>query len=231
MRVLLIEDEPEIARVIVARLGRSGFAADRVGRIEDALVAARTQTYALTVLDRRLPDGDGVDIIAELRRLQPGLRVLVLTACDRVDERITGLDAGADDYMTKPFDVDELMARIRASLRRPGGEPPPAIEVGALRFDPGRRELSVAGAPVLLHKRELALIDALARNAGRVVLRAALVEEVYGFDDDVQSNALNIIVSRLRRRLEELGAGVDIHVARGVGYMLCKGSADSRDRA
>ncbi|PWB78494.1 MAG: two-component system response regulator [Methylocystaceae bacterium] len=224
MRALLVEDEPEMARSIGVKLGRSGFVADSVGTIADARESLRLHRYAFALLDRRLPDGDGITLLPDMRRRQPGIRILILTACDAVNERISGLDAGADDYMTKPFDSDELMARIRTCLRRPGADLLPPITIGSLSFDLNIRELSVAGRPVVLHRRELALIDVLARHAGRVVLRTTLLEEIYGFDDEVQANALNILVSRMRRRLSELNAGVEIHSARGIGYMLTKPS-------
>jgi len=222
MRVLLVEDEPEMARALNLRLGRSGFIADHVSSVSEASAAAACHDYALAVVDRRLPDGDGLDFVPELRRLQPGVRILMLTACEAVSDRILGLDAGADDYLAKPCDLDELMARIRACLRRGGGEAPPPVAVGALSFDPTTREVVVRGEPVILHRRELALLDALVRHSGRIVLRDKLHEEIYGFDDDVQTNALNILISRLRKRLFDLDAGVEIHAARGIGYMLTK---------
>lgn len=214
-----------MARALAVRLGRSGFIVDHVCALEDARAAASCHRYALALLDRRLPDGDGLSLLPELRRLEPGIRVLILTACETVTDRISGLDAGADDYLAKPFDLDELMARIRACLRRPGGASTPPVVLGALSFDLALREVSIGGSPVILHRRELALLETLIRHAGRVVLRDKLHEEVYGFDDNVQGNALNILVSRLRKRLHDLNAGVEIHAARGIGYMLAKNSA------
>lgn len=222
MRVLLVEDEPDMARALGLRLGRSGFIVDHVSALDDARAALSCHRYALALVDRRLPDGDGLYLLPELRRLEPGIRILVLTACEAVTDRICGLDAGADDYLAKPFDVDELMARIRACLRRPGREPPPPVVIGALSFDLASREVSVGGRPVVLHRLELALLETLVRHAGRIVLRDKLHDEVYGFDDNVQGNALNILVSRLRKRLQDLNASVEIHAARGIGYMLTK---------
>ncbi|QGM44778.1 response regulator transcription factor [Methylocystis heyeri] len=222
MRVLLVEDEPEMARALGARLGRSGFIADCVGALEEARAALQCHRYGLALVDRRLPDGDGLALLPELKRLQPGIRILVLTACETVSDRICGLDAGADDYLPKPFDPDELMARIRACLRRPGAQPTPPVVLAKLSFDLSTQQVSVAEKPLVLHRRELALLEALMRNAGRIVLRNQLQDEVYGFDDDVQGNALNILVSRLRKRLHDLGAGVEIHAARGIGYMIAR---------
>ncbi|WP_330085044.1 response regulator transcription factor [Methylocystis iwaonis] len=222
MRALLVEDEPEMARAIVARLGRSGFIADYVGALEEARAALQCHHYGLALLDRRLPDGDGLELLPDLKRLQPGIRVLVLTAYETVSDRICGLDAGADDYLAKPFDLDEMMARIRACLRRPGAEAPPPVVLGKLSFDLASHQVSIDGKPMVLHRRELALLEALMRNSGRIVLRNQLQDEVYGFDDDVQGNALNILVSRLRKRLHDLGAQVEIHAARGIGYMIAR---------
>jgi two-component system OmpR family response regulator len=220
MRILLVEDHEELAHQVQRRMQRSGFAVDQVGTIRDALAALHSYSYAVAVLDRRLPDGDAISLIPEIRRRHPSSRVLMLTALDAVDERIYGLDAGADDYLTKPFDLDEMMARIRASLRRPGGDAAPPVTIGELEFNPGTRTVSVRGKPAILHQRELALLEALARRAGRIVERETLLSEIWSFDEDVQSHALTIIVSRLRARLEMLGAGVEIHMVRGVGYFI-----------
>ncbi|WP_018267548.1 response regulator transcription factor [Methylosinus sp. LW4] len=222
MRILLVEDQNELAGEIRRRMRRDGFAVDHVGSVSDALEALRAHSYAIAMLDRRLPDGDGLAIVPEIRRRQPGSRVLVLSALDAVDERINGLDAGADDYLTKPFDLDEMMARIRAALRRPGADSAPPIRVGALEFDPGTRAVAIDGRPAVFHHRELALLEGLVRRAGRVAEREALASEIWGFDEPVQSHALTIIVSRVRARLQKLEARVDIHMVRGVGYFLCE---------
>lgn len=211
-----------MARALGVRLGRSGFIADFVGGIEEARAALQCHHYALALVDRRLPDGDGLELLPEIKRSQPGIRVLVLTAFHAVSDRISGLDAGADDYLAKPFDLDELMARIRACLRRSDVESVPPATLGALSFDFVTHQVSVNGVTLVLHRRELALLEALMRNAGRLVLRDQLHEEVYGFEDEVQMNALNILVSRLRKKLEEFNAGVEIHAARGIGYMMTK---------
>ncbi|HEY8065412.1 MAG TPA: response regulator transcription factor [Methylosinus sp.] len=225
MRILLVEDEDELARSISRELARSGFVADSASSLDDARRALKETPYAMVVLDRRLPDGDGIELTPEIRRMRPGVQVLVLTACGRTEEIVAGLDAGADDYLTKPFDFDELLARIRAALRRHGGDPLPAIVVGGVSFDPKIRDVAVHGRSVILHGRELMLLEALLRHAERMVSRQALLDEIYGPDEDVQPSALNILVMRLRRRLEELDAGVKIHAARGVGYMIAAARA------
>jgi DNA-binding response OmpR family regulator len=229
MRILVVEDEPEMAGLLVDRLKRSGFDTDCEASIKAASAAVEAGAYSLAVLDRRLPDGDGVSLIPLIRRSHPGVRILMLTALDSVTDRILGLDAGADDYLTKPFDIDELLARIRANLRRSSAgtkasEPP--ITVGALSFDLAAREVSVSGRPVVLHRRELALLESLIRRLGRATPRETLVDEVYGRDEsEPQSNALDALVSRLRKHLNEFEAGVSIHPIRGVGYMISKTAA------
>ncbi|BBU64306.1 DNA-binding response regulator (plasmid) [Methylosinus sp. C49] len=220
MRVLMVEDEPEMAKLVAGKLARSGFVADRVGSLDETMEALRQHKYSLVLLDRRLPDGDAVSILPEIRRAQPSIRIMMLTARNAVEDRIEGLDAGADDYVTKPFDANELIARVRACLRRPGGEAPPPIAVGRIVFHPETHDVSINGANVLFHKRERALLDILLLNAGRAVLRDRLLSEIYGFADDVQATALSMLVSRLRRRLLDLDAGVEIHTARDVGYLL-----------
>jgi two-component system, OmpR family, response regulator len=225
MRILMVEDNAELAREISGQIARSGFLADHVASIEDAREAIETNAYSLVLLDRRLPDGDGVSLLPGIRAAQPGVRILILSAADATRDKVLGLDAGADDYLTKPFEPDELMARIRASLRRPGYEAAPPIAYGELTFDPQSREVRAHGKPVLLQRRELALLEALMRRAGRVVLRDALIEAVFGIDDDIHWNSLNVLVSRLRRRLAELEAGLDIHSTRGIGYLLARKSA------
>lgn len=220
MRILVIEDEAEMAALITARLSGAGFVADRVGSGTEALEAVALAPYALLLLDRRLPDGDGARLIPALRRAQPGVPVILVSALDAVADRVTGLDSGADDYLTKPFDGLELLARIRAARRRPGGEIPPPIRCGALNFDMGQRAASVEDRPLLLRRRELAILEALIARMGRVVPRERLANAAFGFDDDIQSNTLDAHVSRLRSRLVAAGAGVAIHPVRGVGYLL-----------
>jgi DNA-binding response OmpR family regulator len=220
MRVLLIEDEPEMARLVGTSVTRAGYVVDTAGTIDEAEAAIGLARYSLVLLDRRLPDGDGLALLPRIRTRQPGVPVIVLTALDAVPDRVRGLDAGADDYIGKPYEADELLARVRAALRRPGGEAAPPIVCGALAFDPTTHEVTVQDAPVALPRRELALLGTLMRRLGRVVLRETLLDEVYGFDGEVSSNTLDAHVSRLRARLARAGAGVALHPLRGVGYML-----------
>jgi two-component system, OmpR family, response regulator len=224
MRILVVEDEVELARLIAERLERSGFEVKLAPTLKDARDALAAGAYSLALLDRRLPDGDSVSLIRELRRSHSGVRVIMLTALDTVADKIAGLDGGADDYLTKPFDINELLARIRANLRRSGeGAAEPPITVGALSFDLHSREAYVHGRPMVLHRRELALLDSLIRRDGRATPRETLLEEVYaGEEEGFQSNALDALVSRLRKHLNENDAGVVIHPIRGIGYMLGK---------
>ena len=213
-----------MAGLIAGRLETVGFAVDRAATILTARRSIGARPYSLVLVDRRLPDGDGLSMVEEIKRAQPGVRVVMLTALDSIPDKIAGLDAGADDYLVKPFDVDELLARVRANLRRneadKGAQPP--LTVGELSFDLAAREANVAGRPIVLHRRELALLESLLRRHGRAAPRDALIEEVYGGGGGLQSNALDALVSRLRRRLNAEGAGIDIHPVRGVGYVLAK---------
>jgi len=224
MRILLVEDELEMAGLIAKRLEIVGFGVDLSTTLRGARESIGARPYSLVLLDRRLPDGDGMSLVEEIKRAHPGVRVVMLTALDSIPDKIAGLDAGADDYLAKPFDVDELLARVRANLRRneasKGAQPP--LKVGELSFDIAAREADVGGRPIVLHRRELALLESLLRRHGRAVPREALIEEVYGGTGGLQSNALDALVSRLRRRLNAEGAGVEIHPIRGVGYVLSK---------
>jgi two-component system, OmpR family, response regulator len=222
MRVLLIEDEVEVAEGISTKLIQSGFSTDKVSCLQDAKDALDANGYALVIIDRRLPDGDGISLVPQIRSRHGKSRILILTAYDQTQAVVSGLDSGADEYVTKPFHYDELMARIRTVLRRSGDEPSPTISVGALVFDPHLRNVSVDGRTVILHGRELMLLEVLIMNVGRMVSRRRLIDEIYGFSASVEPKAVNLVVMRLRRRLIDLGAGVEIHAARGVGYMLTK---------
>jgi DNA-binding response OmpR family regulator len=185
-----------------------------------ALEAAASGPYDLILLDRTLPDGDGLSLLPALRSRHPGLPVIVLSARGDVTDRVAGLDQGADDYLIKPFAVDEMFARIRAVRRRPSEISIEEIRVGALVFDIANDEARVGRGRLELTRRELRVLGALVRRHGRTVLRESLEQAVYGFDDEVQSNTLDSHISRLRKKFTEADAKVEIHAIRGVGYLL-----------
>lgn len=220
MRILLVEDEDEMATAMRAALEREGYVVNHVATLDDLGEAARLASGDVVLLDRTLPDGDGLTMIAELRRFNPGVPVIVITARGDVDDRVVGLDTGADDYLAKPFAMEEMLARLRAVRRRPSAVPLQQVQLGELIYDMSNDEALVHGLRLDLPRRELRVLAALMRRRGRTVLRAALEEAVYGFDDEIQSNTLDSHISRLRKRLAEAGADVEIHAIRGVGYLL-----------
>ncbi|HUA78103.1 MAG TPA: response regulator transcription factor, partial [Acetobacteraceae bacterium] len=209
-----MEDEPELGRLVRDALERAGFAADLAVDLADAEEHLRSAAYDALVLDLGLPDGDGIFLVGRLRRgggalpegLPVGLPVLVLTARDGPEERVAGLDAGADDYLVKPFHMPELVSRIRALLRRPSTLAGPVLEAGNLAFDPVGRSAMVAGRKLKVTAREAALLEVLLRRPGRVVTRGALEEGLYSFRTMLGSNAVEVLVHRLRRKLAEAGA-------------------------
>jgi DNA-binding response OmpR family regulator len=176
--------------------------------------------HDLILLDRTLPDGDGLDLIPQFRMDTPGVPIIVLSARGELSDRVAGLDDGADDYLVKPVDLEEMLARIRAVQRRPSELVPDEIEIGDLVFDMAFGEARVKETRLNLQRREVSVLTALLRRRGRVVLRESLEEAVYGFDDNIESNTLDSHVSRLRRKLKDAGAGIEVHTVRGVGYLL-----------
>jgi DNA-binding response OmpR family regulator len=222
MRLLLVEDGPEIAAPLIARLKAEGFVVDHCANLRHAIEAVLSAEYRAVLLDRRLPDGDGLDLLPVLRTRAKPAPAIVLTAMDDVPDRIAGLDAGAEDYLVKPFSVDELLARLRVMLRRdyPEAEKTLPLKLGRLEYDLSTREARVGETPLFLPRRELAILDVLIRRAGRIVSREQIEGQVYGFDDEVSSNALEVHVSRLRKRLADARAGVILHAVRGIGYLL-----------
>ncbi|MEI3850709.1 MULTISPECIES: response regulator transcription factor [Ensifer] len=220
MRILLLEDEPEMASALKAALERRQVIVDHVSTLADAEAVAELWPYDVVVLDRRVPDGEGLDLIPKLRGLGVGAPVLMLTALGSINDRVAGLDAGADDYLSKPFAVEELMARLRALARRPVSLKAEQTKVGRLIYDFHHREAAVDDKPLDLLRRERLALEALMRRPGRTVLRATLEESVYAMEDEIESNALDSHLSRLRRKLEDVGAGVEIRAIRNLGYLL-----------
>jgi len=220
MRVLVIEDHQRLARLIVAGLAGFGIGADAFATAEEGVSAMRSISYDALVLDLGLPDRDGLDVISELRAAASRIPILILTARDGIDERVEGLDRGADDYLLKPFAMKELTARLRALLRRPGGPLGTTINIANMSLDTGVRQVKVDGQVVAISRRELDALEILMRRAEQVVSKRVLEDSIYGLGEDVTPNTIEALVSRLRRRLEALHAGVSIHTLRGVGYLL-----------
>jgi DNA-binding response OmpR family regulator len=220
MRVLIIEDHQRLAKLIVEGLASFGIGADTFPTAEDGLAATRSIAYDALVLDLGLPDRDGLDIIQELRAKAIRTPILILTARGGIDERVEGLDRGADDYLSKPFAMKELAARLRALLRRPGGPLGTTIDIANMSFDTAARQVKVDGQVVAISRRELDALEILVRRADQVVPKRLLEDTIYGLRNEVTSNTIEALVSRLRRRLEAMHAGVSIHTLRGIGYLL-----------
>jgi len=221
MRILMIEDDAALARSIAALLRSTGHAVDHVPSGEEALEVVASEPYALVILDVGLPGIDGFAVLSELRRRGTRVPVLMLTARDALDDRVRGLDLGADDYLRKPFEPEELEARVRALGRRRGGDPVPELSVGALVLNRSTGTASVGGRVLDLRRREWAVLDSLATRAGQVVARELLLSEVFGYDEPVGPNAIEVNVTRLRTKLAP--DGPQIRTVRGVGYMLDAG--------
>lgn len=218
MRILLVEDEGEMANLITLALARQDILVDHVQTLELAKEACRSGIHNAVLLDRRLPDGDGLTLIPLLRKNHSGVPVIVLSALGTPNQRIAGLDEGADDYLSKPFSIDELLARLRAVMRRPSQIEPSLANVARLSFNLFERHAYIDNVPLELTRRELLALEILVRRAGRTVARLALEEAVYGYDDEIASNTLDSHISRLRQKLSS--AGVEIHAIRGIGYLL-----------
>ena len=220
MRLLVIEDEDRLSDILKSKLGDAGFTVDIAGSAADAEAALELVNYDAAVLDLGLPDGDGLTVLAAARRLGKTLPILILTARDAVEDKVGGLNAGADDYLTKPFAMTELIARIKALLRRPGGVLGLTLDAGNVSLDTVGRELAIAGRPVRVSRRELAILDQMMRRFGRIVPKAVLEEKLYGIDEEPDSNTIPVHVHYLRRQLQTPNASLVIHTIRGVGYIL-----------
>ncbi len=221
MRILIVEDDAPLARSIAALLRSAGHAVDPVARGEDALIALADEPYALVILDVGLPDIDGFAVLQALRRRGDKVPVLMLTARDALDDRVRGLDLGADDYLRKPFAPEELEARIRALGRRRGGDPTPELVIGSLVLNRSTGQAQIGERVLDLRRREWAVLDALAARAGQIVPRETLQSEVFGYDDPVGPNAIEVNITRLRGKLAPDGPA--IRTVRGVGYLLDAG--------
>jgi two-component system OmpR family response regulator len=220
MRVLVVEDEPRMASVIRRSLAKEGLAADIAGAGDEALWMAQAVDYDAIVLDVMLPGLSGFDVCRALREREVWSPVLMVTARDAVDDRVSGLDAGADDYLVKPFAIAELLARLRALTRRGVSERPAVLEVGDLSLDPARRTVRRAGTEVQLSAKEFSLLEIFMRRPGEVLSRLALIEHAWDFAYETRSNVVDVYVRRLRAKIDRPFGKDSIETVRGVGYRL-----------
>ncbi len=229
MRVLLVEDNRAISELIVDHLKDRGFAIDAVSRGADALAAAAVAPADVLILDLGLPDCDGLDLLAALRAAHPHLPALILTARDSVDDRLRGLNGGADDYIVKPFNLLELEARLRAVLRRPGSRSGTTYSLGGVIFDTVTRAAIARDKRMDLTRREAALLEEFLRVPGQVITKDRLADRLYALDDLGSANALEAAVSRLRRKLANAGAALLIETKWGIGYRLTEVASNDPD--
>lgn len=220
MKILLIEDDSKVARFIVRGLKEEQFVVDHAGDGEDGLQLALTGSYDVVVLDVLLPNRDGFEILARLRRSGASTRILMLTARDAVEDRVKGLEGGADDYLVKPFAFAELLARIRALLRRPSIEGPAVLELGDLRMDTRRQTVTRSGRVISLTGKEFAVLQYLLRHAGEVITRTRLTEEVWDENFDPLSNVIDVTVYHLREKVDRGFESRLIQTVRGRGYRV-----------
>ncbi len=220
VRLLVIDDNSRLSEYVSVALRGQGFAVDAVESGADAEAAIATTSYNAIILDLGLPDVDGLVWLAAVRKRLDQTPVLILTARDALQDLVQGLNSGADDYLRKPFEVEELVARIRALLRRPGQALGIQLTQGNVSLNTNTRELTINGALVDLGRRECGALELLLRRAARVVTKSAIEEAIYGFGEELASNAIEVLIHRLRKRMQEANADVYIHTLRGVGYML-----------
>lgn len=220
MRSLVIDDEAHIGAYVGRLLAQLNGVVDIVQSLADAREALANYQYDLAIVDRMLPDGDGLSIVEKLSRLPDRPAIIMLTAKDATDDIIDGLNSGADDYLGKPFEPQEFVARVRAVLRRPRQSISNALSLGNVELRAGTNDAVVAGKTVLLRRREALILEALLMRRDRVITREDLIEAIYSFDDAIESNSLEAQMSRLRRRLAALGGNIEIRSMRGIGYIL-----------
>jgi DNA-binding response OmpR family regulator len=220
MKTLVIEDHEGLADRMVSGLAKAGFTTDWAASLADADDALAAAAYDLVLLDLGLPDGDGVAWLKRKRAQDLRTPVLVVTARDALGDRVKGLDSGGDDYLVKPFAMEELLARCRALMRRPAATTSMVLDAAGINLDLTTRTVLVNDRPIELGRRETGILELLLRKAGNVVPREIIESQTYSFDDEVTPNAIEVSVSRLRRRLEDAGAQARIRTVRGVGYLL-----------
>ena len=218
MRLLIVEDDAALARGMIKVFRDEGLAADHVSAGQEALDIVKMEPYSAMVLDLGLPDMDGLQVLKAIRQAHLNLPILILTARDATSDRVNGLDQGADDYLSKPFAVEELEARVRALIRRGQGNPEPVLTLGSLKLDRASGAVFLSGQLLDLTRREHAVLETLAVKVGNVVPKGRLAAEVFSYDDLVAPNALEVYVARLRRKLEN--SDIEIVTIRGLGYLL-----------
>jgi two-component system response regulator TctD len=228
MRVLVVEDNKELANLLAGGLRTAGFDVDLLGTMDEARAVLGYMRYAALILDLGLPDGDGLSIVHQLRRRNDPIPVLVLTARGGVHDRVTGLHAGADDYLVKPFAFEELVARLHALLRRPGQLLGKSLRVANVVLDTESRQIFIDGRPQVLSARETAVLELLMRRAGNVVSKKLVEDQIFGLEGDVASNAVEVYVHRLRKALADRKAKANIQTIRGVGYVLLEDGTDTK---
>ncbi len=223
MRLLLVEDNERLSALLAKGLGSAGFKIDAVSTASEAYEAVVGTGYSAMVLDLRLPDDDGLNVLRKMRQRGIATPVLILTARSGLKDRVKGLEIGADDYLSKPFALEELIARLHALLRRPGNLLGRALNVGNMILDSEARQVAVAGTTRSFSAREVAVLEVLMRRNGRVVPKKLVEDQLFGIANDVGSNAIEVYIHRIRKQLVEAGADAQIHTIRGVGYMIAEG--------
>jgi two-component system, OmpR family, response regulator MprA len=218
LRVLVVEDEPLIAEAVARALSREGLTVDVAGDGEAALRAAGAQRYDLMVLDLMLPGRDGLEVCREIRRIDARVPIIILTARDALEDKVMGLDSGADDYVTKPYELEELLARVRSLLRRARPAVRGRLEAAGLVLDGNAREVCCDGRPALLTDTEYRLLEHLVSRPGEVCRRQELLEQVWGYPFDPGTNVVDVFIRRLRSKLEAAGCPPRIETVRGIGY-------------
>lgn len=222
MRLLIVEDNEELADLVARGLRSAGYEADVLSTMAEAAHVLGTRSYAALILDLGLPDGDGLSLLQEIRHRDNPIPVLVLTARGGLNDRVTGLRSGADDYLVKPFALEELIARLEAQLRRPGHLLGARLRIANLEFDTRSRQVSIDDKAQALSARETAVLELLMRSKGRVVSKKQVEDHIFGHSTDVASNAIEVYVHRLRKQLSDRGAKVQVHTIRGIGYLIAE---------